>query len=67
MLLYRVVAFRCTARRPVGAYRSAFFRQAKVDKEHWFPAATVKQMGELGLMGIAMPEADGGTGLDILA
>ena len=51
----------------MGAYRSAFFRQAKVDKEHWFPAATVKQMGELGLMGIAMPEADGGTGLDILA
>ena len=32
-----------------------------------FPAEAVKKMGELGLMGIDIPEEYGGTGLDALA
>jgi len=40
---------------------------SKVDKEHWYPADAVKKMGELGLMGINVPEELGGTGLDCLA
>lgn len=39
----------------------------KIDKEHLFPAEQIKKMGELGLMGITMPEKYGGTGLDYLA
>ncbi|GMI30745.1 hypothetical protein TeGR_g12734 [Tetraparma gracilis] len=37
------------------------------DKNHTFPAAAVKQLGELGLMGISVPEEHGGAGLDYLA
>lgn len=40
---------------------------AKFDREHLYPAKQIKQMGELGLMGLAMPEELGGTGLDYLA
>lgn len=40
---------------------------AKFDKEHLYPAAQIKMMGELGLMAIAVPEEYGGTGLDYLA
>lgn len=40
---------------------------AECDKFHKFPAEQVKQMGELGLMGVAVPEALGGTGMDSLA
>jgi butyryl-CoA dehydrogenase len=40
---------------------------AKWDKEHLFPEKQIKQMGELGLMGITIPESKGGTGLDYLA
>jgi len=40
---------------------------SKVDKEHWYPEDAVKKMGELGLMGINVPEELGGTGLDCLA
>ena len=32
-----------------------------------FPADEIRQMGELGLMGITIPEEDGGTGMDYLA
>ena len=32
-----------------------------------YPEETVKKMGELGLMGIDIPEEYGGTGLDALA
>ncbi|XP_023213480.1 short-chain specific acyl-CoA dehydrogenase, mitochondrial-like [Centruroides sculpturatus] len=39
----------------------------KVDKEHMYPEEKVKKLGELGLMGITVPESDGGTGLDNLA
>lgn len=40
---------------------------AKWDKEHLFPEKQVRQMGELGLMAITVPENKGGTGLDYLA
>ncbi|CAG9559363.1 unnamed protein product [Danaus chrysippus] len=40
---------------------------AKYDKEHLYPAAAIKEMGNLGLMAIATPEELGGTGLDYLA
>jgi alkylation response protein AidB-like acyl-CoA dehydrogenase len=37
------------------------------DREGRFPHATVKRMGELGLMGIAAPEKLGGSGADTLS
>ncbi|KAG7200005.1 hypothetical protein KM043_014427 [Ampulex compressa] len=40
---------------------------AKVDKEHFYPKEQVKKMGDLGLMGITVPEKFGGSGLDYLA
>lgn len=36
----------------------------KWDEEHQFPAEAVKQLGELGLLAVAIPEAFGGAGLD---
>ncbi len=39
---------------------------AKVDREDWFPRDLWSQMGELGLHGITVPEADGGLGLGYL-
>jgi len=40
---------------------------ALLDQEARFPHETVKRMGELGLMGIAVPEAYGGSGADTVA
>jgi alkylation response protein AidB-like acyl-CoA dehydrogenase len=40
---------------------------AELDVEARFPTATVKKMGELGFMGIEIPEEYGGTGLDTLS
>src|SRR3970282_1923420 len=40
---------------------------ALLDAEARFPHETVKRMGELGLMGIAVPEAYGGSGADTVA
>jgi butyryl-CoA dehydrogenase len=40
---------------------------AKCDKEHLFPKEQVRQMGQLGLMGITLPEEYGGAGLDYLS
>lgn len=40
---------------------------AKFDKEHLYPAEQILKMGELGLMGIVVPESLGGAGLDYLA
>lgn len=37
------------------------------DKGHEYPADAVRQMAEMGLMGVAIPEDDGGTGSDYLA
>lgn len=40
---------------------------AKIDREHLYPKEQVEKMGDLGLMGIAVEEEQGGTGLDYLA
>jgi len=40
---------------------------AEIDKKHLFPKEQIKKMGDLGLMGLCIPEALGGTGLDTLA
>lgn len=40
---------------------------AELDRTHRFPADLVKKMGELGLMGIAIPEAEGGAGFDVVS
>src|SRR5262245_15388324 len=40
---------------------------AECDREGRFPHATVKRMGELGLLGIMIPESFGGGGADTLA
>ncbi|GAB0092885.1 short-chain specific acyl-CoA dehydrogenase, mitochondrial [Sergentomyia squamirostris] len=40
---------------------------AKFDKERLFPTKQICQMGQLGLMSIAVPEKYGGAGLDYLA
>jgi alkylation response protein AidB-like acyl-CoA dehydrogenase len=40
---------------------------AECDREGRFPHATVKRMGELGLLGIMVPERLGGGGADMLA
>src|SRR5262245_36910720 len=39
----------------------------EIDETHEFPVATVKKMSELGLMGLFVPEAYGGAGLDYLS
>ncbi len=40
---------------------------AAIDETHEFPAATVKQMAELGLLGMFVPEEWGGAGLDYVS
>jgi alkylation response protein AidB-like acyl-CoA dehydrogenase len=40
---------------------------AEFDESGEFPSATVKKMGEMGFMGIEMPEEYGGAGMDTLA
>jgi butyryl-CoA dehydrogenase len=40
---------------------------AAIDESHDFPVATVKKMGELGLMGMFVPEPYGGAGMDYLS
>jgi alkylation response protein AidB-like acyl-CoA dehydrogenase len=40
---------------------------AQLDEEARFPEETVKQMGELGFMGIEIPEEYDGTGMDTLS
>jgi len=40
---------------------------AEIDREARFPHETVKRMGELGLMGIAIPEQWAGSGADAVA
>jgi len=40
---------------------------AKIDETCEFPHATVKRMGELGLMGMEVPEEYGGVGLDTVS
>ncbi len=40
---------------------------AEIDREARFPHETVKRMGELGLMGMTIPERWGGSGVDTVA
>ena len=42
-------------------------RAKEIDEKGEFPADTVKQMGELGFMGMPYPEKYGGAGLDTLS
>jgi butyryl-CoA dehydrogenase len=38
-----------------------------IDKKHMFPAEIVKELGELGIMGIAYPVEYGGAGMDFVS
>jgi len=40
---------------------------AKTDKEHLFPGDQIRKLGEMGIMGMAASESDGGTGSDYLS
>jgi alkylation response protein AidB-like acyl-CoA dehydrogenase len=40
---------------------------AKIDETHEFPAETTRKMGELGLLGMFVPESYGGAGMDYLS
>jgi alkylation response protein AidB-like acyl-CoA dehydrogenase len=40
---------------------------AEIDAEGRFPTETIKKMGELGFMGVEIPEEYGGTGMDTLS
>jgi butyryl-CoA dehydrogenase len=40
---------------------------AAIDKQHRFPAEIIAQLGELGLMGVAIPEEWGGAGMDAVS
>ncbi|MGI8512782.1 MAG: acyl-CoA dehydrogenase family protein, partial [Solirubrobacteraceae bacterium] len=40
---------------------------AQWDRDHQFPAEIFKQLGELGLMGVCVPEDHGGAGADYLS
>ncbi len=40
---------------------------AKIDEEHRYPRELVKRMGELGFLGMAVPEKWGGAGLDAVS
>jgi butyryl-CoA dehydrogenase len=42
-------------------------KAAAIDREHRHPVELVKRMAELGLLGIAVPEAQGGAGLDCVS
>ncbi len=40
---------------------------ARWDREHTFPAAVFEHLGELGLMGVCVPESHGGAGADYVS
>jgi butyryl-CoA dehydrogenase len=46
------------------AYNEVLPKAAEIDREHRHPAELVARMAELGLLGIAVPEAYGGAGFD---
>src|SRR5450432_4091647 len=49
------------------ATREILPRAAEIDRRHEFPREIVAKLGELGLMGVAVPEAWGGAGMDTLS
>ena len=49
------------------AKREVAPKAAKIDAEHRFPDEIVRQMAEIGLMGVAIPESYGGAGLDTVS
>jgi butyryl-CoA dehydrogenase len=42
-------------------------RAAEIDRAHQFPRALVNRLGELGLLGVMVPEAWGGAGMDAVS
>ena len=40
---------------------------AEIDESGSFPAATMRELGEMGFLGVTVPEADGGAGLDTVS
>ncbi len=48
------------------ARREVAPKAAEIDENHRYPEEIVAQMGELGLMGVAVPEEYGGAGMDNL-
>src|SRR5580704_2966617 len=40
---------------------------AELDKNHRFPTELVKKLGEMGLMGMMVPEEFGGAGMDAVS
>jgi butyryl-CoA dehydrogenase len=42
-------------------------RAAEIDRQHQYPADLVREMAELGLMGVAVPDAYGGAGMDTIS
>ncbi|HAA04278.1 MAG TPA: acyl-CoA dehydrogenase, partial [Syntrophobacteraceae bacterium] len=40
---------------------------AELDRTHRHPEEIVRQMGELGLMGVTIPEEYGGAGMDYIS
>ncbi len=42
-------------------------KAADIDKEHRHPKQLVDRMGELGLLGVAVPEKWGGSGMDVVS
>jgi butyryl-CoA dehydrogenase len=49
------------------AVREVEPKARELDREGRWPAELVKRMGELGLMGVAVPEAHGGAGFDTVS
>jgi len=42
-------------------------RAAEIDREHRFPAEIVARLGQMGLMGVAIPQEWGGAGMDTVS
>src|SRR5687767_10869063 len=49
------------------ARREVLPQAAAIDRAHEFPRAIVAKLGSLGLMGVAVPQAWGGAGMDTVS